>query len=90
MLLAGSTPVHTVSAPTYTTIETQTECPLTKTIEVFDETKNSWKIYDSTSGADQTAYPWIKHTAVLATTYFEVKTEDYSTYDNDLIDPTVF
>lgn len=38
MLLAGNSPDHDVNPPTFTTVETETECPLTKTIEVHEET----------------------------------------------------
>ena len=91
----GSTPAHPVAAIQFDTTETEVECPLTRTLEVFDEDKNIWvTVYDSIAsaggGTDNTSgYGFITN---VGTTYltFDVQTDSFSTYDSDTIDPTVF
>ena len=95
MLAAGSTSVKSVSAISFDGTEDETECPLTRTLEVFDEVKNIWvTVYDSFAsaggGTDNTSgYGFITN---VGTTYltFDVQTDAFSTYDSDTIDPTVF
>ena len=95
MLAAGSTSAKSVSAISFDGTEDETECPLTRTLEVFDEVKNIWvTVYDSFAsaggGTDNTSgYGFITN---VGTTYltFDVQTDAFSTYDSDTIDPTVF
>ena len=95
MLAAGSTSARSVSAISFDSTEDETECPLTRTLEVFDEVKNIWvTVYDSFAsaggGTDNTSgYGFITN---VGTTYltFDVQTDAFSTYDSDTIDPTVF
>ena len=95
MLAAGSTSARSVSDIAFDFTEDETECPLTRTLEVFDEDKNIWvTVYDSFasagSGTDNTSgYGFITN---VGTTYltFDVQTDSFSTYDSDTIDPTVF
>ena len=94
MLAAGSTSARSVSDIAFDFTEDETECPLTRTLEVYDEDKNIWiTVYDSFAsaggGTDNTSgYGFITNvdTTLLS---FDVQTDLYSTYDDDTIDPTV-
>ena len=94
MLAAGSTSARSVSDIAFDSTEDETECPLTRTLEVYDEDKNIWiTVYDSFAsaggGTDNTSgYGFITNvdTTLLS---FDVQTDLYSTYDDDTIDPTV-
>ena len=86
----GSSPATTVAQIAFTSIQDETECPLVRTIEIWEPDSNTWLVYDSTNSAHTTAYPWIDTGAIVNDSGFDVVTEDYATYDNENIDPTVF
>jgi hypothetical protein len=94
MLAAGSTSATSVSEITFDDTENETECPLTRTLEVFDEDKNIWiTVYDSFAsaggGTDNTSgFGFITNVDTTKLS-FDVQTDSYSTYDDDTIDPTV-
>jgi hypothetical protein len=86
----GSTPASTVAVIAFTSIEDESECPLVRTIEIYDEVYERWDIYDEAVSAMSTKYPWISTSSIVNDSGFDVVTEDYSTYDDETKDPTVY
>ena len=86
----SSTAASPVVVIPFTTIEDETECPLIRTIEIFDEVSELWDTYDETVSAMTTKYPWIDTTSIVNDSGFDVVTEDYSTYDDETMLPTVY
>ena len=86
----GSSLSTQVSQIAFTSTQDETECPLVRTIEIWQSDSNTWFVYDSTDAAHRSAYPWIDDTSIVNDSGFDVKTEDHTAYDNELIDPTVF
>ena len=86
----SSSPPTQVSQIAFTSTQDETECPLVRTIEIWQADSNTWLVYDSTDATHQTDYPWIDHTSIVNDSGFDVNTEDYATYDNETIAPTVF
>ena len=70
----------------FTADETETECPLTRGLQIYNEVSELWIDHATNTGS----YPWIDASSVDANYNFNVDTENYATYDNENIDPTVF
>ena len=84
----GTSTATTISQIAFTSTEDETECPLVRTIEIWLDDSETWLEYDSTDSSHTSGYPWI--TNIVNDSGFDVSTEDYATYDNENIDPTVF
>ena len=85
----GSTAAVTVGEITFNSTETESECPLTRTIEIWHDTSNSWLVYDASNTTLTGWYPFIDDTSITNDSEFDIQTEDYGTYDDDTMDPTV-
>ena len=104
MRIDGSslTRASTIAALDFTSTETESECPLTKTIEIYDTDTNVWTVYNpAPSGGNSASYPWISSStcdtdisgdATSNCSGFVVTTDDddYQTYDDETMDPTVY
>ena len=55
----GTTDPQTIAQISFNSTELESECPLTRTIEIFDETTNTWIIYDGSNSDHTTDYPWL-------------------------------
>jgi len=87
MTQAGSTASHSFSAISDSHTETETECPLERTIEIYNAVSNTWDIYDSTASADQAKYPFITHGSISTAvgtgpSAFDIQTDNIVKYDN--------
>lgn len=86
----GATAASPVAEIAFTSIETEVECPLVRTIEVYDEVYERWDVYDESVSAMTTKYAWIDTTSIVNDSGFSVVTEDYLTYDDETKPPTVY
>ena len=86
----SSTAASPVAVIAFTSIEDETECPLIRTIEIYDEIVEQWDAYDETISAMTTKYPWIDTSSIDNDSGFDVVTEDFTTYDDETIPPTVY
>ena len=86
----GATAATVVAVIAFTTIENETECPLIRTIEIYDEISERWDTYDETVSAMVTKYPWISTSSIVNDSGFSIVTEDWPTYDDDTKPPTSY
>lgn len=87
MTQAGTTAAYSFNAITFSGVENETECPLVRTIEIYNTVSNAWDIYDSTASADRTKYPFISHATISTSvgtgpSAFDMQTDAVATYDN--------
>ena len=90
----GSTPQTPIPDIEFSSTYTETVCPLTRTIEIFNETTNQWLEYDSTNTTLNTIYDFFdKDTySVLSssTEIIQIQTERYDLFDDETMEPSVF
>ena len=86
----------TLSSSAITPFVTESICPLTRTLEIYDTSKMAWIQYLASKSS---TYPWITSWTdpvgsapvyTISTNGFVVTTTDYTAYDNELISPSVF
>lgn len=71
-----------------TPLETEANCPLTRTLEIYDPEYHIWVRYDSTVSAITTKYPWItvwtaptgSFPYTVSSNDFEVDTDQFDDY----------
>jgi hypothetical protein len=67
-----STPVAGAETIVLTTLETETVCPITKTLELYDTAMHTWRTYSDTSSS---TYSWMADFDIVL---------DQNSWDNSL------
>lgn len=70
----------------FTSTYDNTVCTFNRGLDIYDSVSETWVTY----ATNEASYPWIDQTSIDANYNFNVVTEDFTTYDNENIDPTVF
>ena len=65
-------------------------CTFNLGLDIFDGATETWLTYATEYAANNLAYPWIDNASIGADYSFNIVTDDYATYDNENIDPTIF